>query len=90
MISHPYLSAEKLMVSAWSLDERGKVGGPWGYYRSSPTQELVRELYLRAWGGTSLREEHSYDAAMALATLEEMFHEMAWASLCGWEHQNPE
>jgi len=88
-IAHPYLSVEKLMTSAWAID-KGVNGGPWGYVRDTPTQDVVRNAYLAALGVEGPVEALAFDAAMCLATVKEMTHEMEWAGLCSWEHQNPE
>jgi len=88
-VAHPYLSVEKLMTSACRLDA-GIEGGPWGYVRRTPTQDLVRDEYLQAYNSQSDLEAKAFDAAMCLATVKEMRHEMEWARLCGWKHQNPE
>ena len=88
-IAHPYLSAERLMTSAWALDV-GAMGGPWGYKRATPTQELLRGAYLYGIGSGSVSEGKTFDAAMGLAVIKEMWHEMEWARTCGWQYQNPE
>jgi len=88
-IAHPFLSVEKLMTSAWALD-MGVKGGPRGYVRDTPTQDVVRDAYMAALGVEGPAEARAFDAAMCLATVKEMAHEMEWARLCSWEYQNPE
>jgi len=85
--SHPFLSAEKMLTSGWGLDT-GKSGGPWGYVRETPTQDELKQAYLGEFGGSSL--ERAFDAAMGLAVIKEMHHEMEWARRCGWKDLNPE
>ncbi len=88
-ISHPFLSAEKLLTSGWGMDT-GNSGGPWGYIRRTPTQDELKAAYLSAFGEPSSTLERSFDAAMCLAVIKEMHHEMDWARLCGWKDLNPE
>jgi hypothetical protein len=81
------LSAEKMLTSGWGLDT-GNSGGPWGYVRDTPTQDELKRAYLGEFGGSSL--ERAFDAAMGLAVIKEMHHEMEWARRCGWKDLNPE
>ncbi len=87
--SHPFFSAEKLMTSAWGLDV-GKAGGPWGYRRDTPTQRTIAEAYLASFNLPTDAAERAFNAAMCLATIKEMRHEMEWARVCGWKDLNPE
>jgi hypothetical protein len=88
-ISHPFLSAEKLLTSGWGMDT-GNSGGPWGYIRRTPTQDELKAAYLNEFVEPRSTLERSFDAAMCLAVIKEMHHEMEWARLCGWKDLNPE
>ena len=87
--AHPFFSMEKLMTAGWSLD-KDKRGGPWGYVRDTPSQDRVKSVYLREMGTVGERHSRAFDAAMCLATIFEMDHEMRWAEVCGWPQLNPE
>jgi len=87
--AHPFLSAEKLLTSARALD-MGKSGGPWGYVRNTPSQDLVVNAYLGQFGAESQRLSRAFNAAACLAVIKEMAHEMEWARMCDWKGLNPE
>ena len=87
--SHPFFSAEKVLTSGWALD-CGASGGPWGYVRNTPSQDALKDAYLEQFGFPSNRLKRAFDAAMCLAVIKEMHHEMEWARLCGWNDLNPE
>ena len=88
-VSHPFLSAEKLLTSAWALDA-GTSGGPWGYVRGTPSQECLAHSYLAVFGKPDQLLHQAFDAAMCLAVVKEMHHEVEWAKRCGWKDLNPE
>ena len=90
VLSHPFLSVERLLVGAWHLDTGGGPG-PWGYLAGTPSQEAVRASYLGVipWG-TQAEREHAFDIAMCLAVVKEMHHEWKWAEIMGWKDGNPE
>ena len=90
VLSCPFLAAERLLVSAWHLDE-GKGGGPWGYRAGTSSQSLVREAYLEelSWGILPERRR-AFTLAMCLAVIKEMHHEWTWAEMMGWKDGNPE
>ncbi len=87
--THPFLSAEKLLTSGWAFDS-GTSGGPWGYVRNTPSQDQMKTRYLAEFGGPNTRLSRAFDAAMCIAVIKEMHHEMEWAGLCGWKDLNPE
>lgn len=87
--SHPFFSAEKMLTSGWALDA-GTSGGPWGYVRNTPSQDALKIRYLEAFGPPTDRRKRAFDAAMGLAVIKEMHHEMEWARQCGWQDLNPE
>ena len=90
VLSHPFLSVERLLVGAWHLDtESGS--GPWGYIAETPTQAAVRDDYLDAilWG-TRDERKRAFNIAMCLAVVKEMHHEWKWAEMMGWKDGNPE
>lgn len=90
VLSHPFLSIERLLVGAWHLDT-GRGPGPWGYVAGTPSQAAVKDVYLNAvpWG-TREEREHAFDIAMCLAVVKEMHHEWKWAEMMGWANGNPE
>ncbi len=90
VLSHPFLSVERLLVGAWHLDTNGGPG-PWGYIAGTPSQAVVRDAYLEAvsWG-TRAERERAFDLAMCLAVVKEMHHEWQWAEIMGWKDGNPE
>jgi hypothetical protein len=87
--SHPFFSMEKVLTTGWGLDT-GNSGGPWGYVRGTPTQDEVKRAYLAEFGPTEPPLDRAFDAAMCLAVIKEMHHEMEWARRCGWKDLNPE
>ena len=90
VLSHPFLSVERLLVGAWQMDTNGGPG-PWGYATETPSQAAVRDAYLDtvAWG-TQGERERAFDIAMCLAVIKEMHHEWQWAEIMGWKDGNPE
>jgi thiamine kinase-like enzyme len=88
-VAHPFFSMEKLLTSAWELDV-GATGGPWGYLRRTPSQDFLREVYLQEFGLEETEHRRAFDAAMCLATILEMEHEIQWAHICDWPDSNPE
>ena len=50
----------------------------------------MKIAYLDAFGTPSKTLDRAFDAAMCLAVIKEMHHEMEWARLCNWENLNPE
>jgi hypothetical protein len=88
-LSHPFLSAEKLLTSAWALDV-GSSGGPWGYVRDTPTQDSLAHDYMEVFETPRHGIQEAFDAAMCLAVVKEMHHEMEWAGRCSWKDLNPE
>ena len=89
LVSCPFFSMDKLMVSAWNLDDG--TSGPWGFVAGTPSQAAVRDAYLDAlpWG-TRAERGRAFDWAMCLATVKEMYTEMLWARATGWKDDNPE
>ena len=87
--SHPFLSAEKILTSGWGFDTVTS-GGPWGYVRNTPIQDHIKAAYLSEYGLPNTKLQRAFDAAMCLAVIKEMHHEMEWARLCGWKDLNPE
>ncbi|MEI7577493.1 MAG: phosphotransferase [Armatimonadota bacterium] len=88
-VAHPFFSMEKLLTSGWAMDEN-QSGGPWGYVRSTPSQENLKRTYLGAFDGDPRVLGSAFDAAMCLAVLVEMDFEIKWAEVCGWDNGNPE
>ena len=87
--SHPFFSMEKVLTAGWGLDT-GNTGGPWGYVRNTPTQDVLKRAYLGEFGRVTPVLDRAFDAAMCLAVIKEMLHEMEWARRCGWQDLNPE
>jgi hypothetical protein len=87
--SHPFFSMEKVLTAGWGLDT-GNSGGPWGYVRNTPTQDELKLAYLGEFGRLTPVLDRAFDAAMCLAVIKEMHHEMEWARRCGWQDLNPE
>lgn len=87
--SHPFFSMEKVLTAGWGLDT-GNSGGPWGYVRGTPTQEELMRAFLGKFGSETPTLKRAFDAAMCLAVVKEMRHEMEWARRCGWKDLNPE
>jgi hypothetical protein len=58
--------------------------------RGTPTQEELKHAYLGEFGSETPTLLWAFDAAMCLAVIEEMHHEMEWARRCGWKDLNPE
>ena len=84
LVSCPFFSMDKLMVSAWNLDSG--TSGPRGFVVGMPSQAAVRDTYLNAllWG-TRAERGQAFDRAMCLATVKEMYTEMLWARATGWK-----
>jgi len=89
LVSCPFFLMDRLMVSAWNLDNGSS--GPWGFIAGTPSQVAVRNAYLDAlpWGRRTERES-AFDRALCLATIKEMYTEMLWARATGWKDDNPE
>ena len=87
--AHPFLSMEKVLTAAWAQDI-GADGGPWGYVRHTPSQDVLKRTYLEQWPGEPESLSHAFDAAMCLAVVYEMKFEIDWALTRGWANGNPE
>ena len=89
VVGCPFFSLDKLLVSAWNLDSGSS--GPWGFVVGTQSQSAVRNAYLNAlpWSRRTSRE-HALDIALCMATVKEMYTEIAWAKTMGWKDDNPE